>query len=195
MTALEAVAIWNVNEFCKGSFSSLLRLPSLKRLEMKFWNADPGFALAHRIAKDLAGRRLDQVETLVLYGWWPDKPEVFLKDLRKLLAPFPKLKSLRLVKDLRDLRGSLNEHSVRLGRLVRRNLPHLSELVLSGHENRFQNLGAYVRLVLRGLGSEWTAVPAALGRAEEYAMRFVVRGRDRAESSTHFFEDEFFRSN
>jgi hypothetical protein len=61
---------------------------------------------------------------------------------------------------------------------------------LSGHGYDISSyLGAYGRLVLRGLGSEWTAVPAVHGLDEQFALRFVVKGRDRGEFSTFFFDD------
>ncbi len=197
MTALEAVRIWDVNQFYKGSFATLLRLPSMKLLEISssctFWKS----GLVDRIAKDFAGRQMDQVETLVVSGWWFEGPERTWKGFRKLLRLFPNLKSLRLTGYF-CLGLSVNEHCVRLGRLVRRHLPLLSqlELVLDGERlDMPSNFGAYVRLMLRGLGRNvWTLGPAEPERPGRSAARFVAHGRSRAEFSSVLFEEKFFRS-
>jgi hypothetical protein len=185
MVALEAVAIRNVYEECKGSFSSLLLLPSLKLLQMRFAVVIDAGGEIDRIAKDLAGTRMAQVETLVL-DWWC--PEDFQKRLRKLLKLFPNLKSLRLKAYIYS-----DAHGMQLGRLVRTKLWRLSELVVEpAAGNDSKDFGARGRAMLRGLGSGcWALAPVARG-CGKLTLRFVARGRDRAEYSCYFFDDKFF---
>jgi hypothetical protein len=130
MGALEAVAILDVKVDCKGSFASLLLNPSLKVLQMRVKFPPHGSVgvmdFVDRIEKDVAGRRMDQVETLVLQSW---ERTNFLENLDKLLALFPNLKSLRL--DSYVMTGSVSwdqkgigKLGVDLGRLVRKKLRH-----------------------------------------------------------------------
>jgi hypothetical protein len=185
MTDLEALGFVYLNEDYKGCFSSLLRCPSLKLLQIHFQYCNITATL-DTLTEDVAGRKMDQVETLVLI--LPCRIGI-LKWLDKLLTLFPSLKSLRIA-----ARWPHNGLGVGLGRLVRKNLPHLSELVLEHEGCRLDLLdfSANVPPILRGLGSQWTMAPVApTWRCP--AVRFVAAGRDSGEFSIYFFEDEFFK--
>jgi hypothetical protein len=181
MDALEAVSIrGGVETDCEGSFSALLLRPSLKLLQIKI-STSVG-PMIDRIAKDLAGKRVDQVETLVLVMW--RFPDDFIESLPRFLALFPKLKSLRVATET-----SVGGLGLELGWMLRRTLGHLSELVMEGHEY-FQtaDFSAKVQFTVRGLGSGWT-----LGRGcRKATAHFLAEGRDRAKFSSYFFEDRFF---
>jgi hypothetical protein len=191
MEALEAVTIQKVRSVCEGSFSSLLLRPSLQLLQMEDLSPSMRHVIG-RIEKDVSGRRILQVETLVLWMWIlpDDSPHEFMKSLRKLFALFPNLKSLRLRGAFMNFDGVY--HCVGLGRLVRRRLPFLSELVFNAEQTILaENFGAYVRLVLRGLGSGWKLAPVRPG-SDACTLRFVADARDRAKFSSSFFDDKFF---
>jgi hypothetical protein len=179
MDALEAVAVSEVGSH-KGSFSSLLLRPSLKLLQMKF-SAYDTVRVAEKIAKDVAGSRADQVETLVLLSWWTKD---FPGGLEKMLALFPNLKSLRISVDLFS-----GDVGLELGRLVGRELPHLSELAVDGiNPRRPRAPEGLVASTFSGLGNGWTR---ARGCPDTRA-RVVAEGRACAQFSSYFFDDEFF---
>lgn len=187
MDALEAVAISDVRGKYKGSFSSLLLRPSLKLLQMSIaWEASED-VLINGIVKDLAGRRADQVETMVLLGSHCERD--CLKSLRELLALFPNLKCLRV-----RAAGSLVACCVDLGCLVHANLRQLSELVLE-EDPIFDFLDSVMGdKILEVLGLRWGLAPVPRGCVKS-SLRFVADGRDRAEFSCFFFEDKFFSVN
>jgi hypothetical protein len=189
MDALEAVAIWDVNEDYKGSFSSLLLRPSLKLLQMRnspypdYLRVSPE-SVVDRIVNDVPVGQLGQVEALVLQRW---RKEGFLEGLDKLLALFPNLKSLRVDTYSRS-------QCEGLGRLVRENVRHLSELVVDMYflNSNEADFGPNCEAILRGLGSEWVRARPARG-CRESTVHFKAEGRTRGEFSAYFFEDSFFQ--
>jgi hypothetical protein len=184
MAALEAVSI-SVG-FCKftGSFCSLLRHPSLKLFKI---GIESGVfdSVIGRVSEDVGGRRMHHLETLVVSV--PCK-RGFLKRLGPLLALFPNLKCLRISVDC----ASTN-FGTGLGRLVRKHLRHLAEFVVDGKRYRYGDPvdidDLYVETILRGLGRGWMHSR----RCPRSTARFVAEGRDRAEYSSYFFDDDFFR--
>ncbi len=188
MHALEAASIQDKDTGCTGSFASLLHRPSLKLLQMRI----PSYAsidldcVIDRLSKDVAGERIEQLETLILTrSWrWPDD---FEKYLLKLLAFFPNLKSLRVC----ALTKRVSDFSLELGRMLNTNLIHLSELVIEDEVYiETADFNANVQLILCGLGSEWALASAG---CRKRTARFVAEGRDRAQLSSYFFEDKFFQ--
>jgi hypothetical protein len=121
---------------------------------------------------------MDQVETLVLLQWFKD--DASLESLEKLLALFPNVKSLRV-----SAHVSRGDVGMELGRLVLRNLSHISELVVEpDHDTASSDISAYVESILSGLGSVWT-----LTRMSNHRVHFTAEGRGRGEFSTFFIKD------
>ncbi len=55
------------------------------------------------------------------------------------------------------------------------------------------DFGSIGHKILRGLGNEWALAPVAPGCGKN-SLRFVADGRDRAEFSSYFFQNTFFKA-
>jgi hypothetical protein len=133
----------------------------------------------------LAGKQLDQVETLVLLAWHGRDAALPDESLPELLELFPNLKCLRL-------RVNVLADPEALGRTVATNFERLSELVVEQTSNLdHSDLGVCAVEISCGLGSGWTRAPVAPGYRKQ-SLRFVAQGRDRASFSCYFFEQKFF---